>query len=159
MSKKHIVQIQENEKGEAFIEFPEGVTEELGWNEGDVLKWEDNHDGSFTVKKKEKTQWVLVDTISQFRMRYMVEVPVGTDDYGKDKSLWALDTVTMNEAKEFSQVHLGETIVSHRVVTVEEALKVFDADNDYLKSWDKEVKIKSAFTSIKDLKNAKDSEE
>jgi predicted RNA-binding Zn-ribbon protein involved in translation (DUF1610 family) len=30
----------------------------------------------------------------------MVEVPKGTDNYGKDKSLWALDTVTMEEAKE-----------------------------------------------------------
>jgi hypothetical protein len=144
MSKKYKVEVQENSEGEAFIEFPEGVIEELGWREGDTIKWEDNHDGSFTLKKKQKTEWVLVDTIGQFRMRYLVEVPVGKDE-------WALDTVTMNEAKEFSQVHLGETIVSHRVVTVDEALKVFDTDNDYLQSWDEELKIKTAFTSIADL--------
>jgi hypothetical protein len=116
----------------------------LGWREGDTIKWEDNHDGSFTLKKKQKTEWVLVDTIGQFRMRYMVEVPVGKAEY-------ALDTVTMEQAKEFSQVHLGETIVSHRVVTVDEAIKVFDTDNDYLAKWDKELKIKNAFTSIADL--------
>jgi hypothetical protein len=143
MSKKYKVEVQENSEGEAFIEFPEGVIEELGWREGDTIKWEDNHDGSFTLKKKQKTEWVLVDTIGQFRMRYMVEVPAGKAEY-------ALDTVTMEQAKEFSQVHLGETIVSHRVVTEKEALEIFDKDNDYLAKWDKEVKIKNAFTSIAD---------
>ena len=34
----------------------------------------------------------------------------------KGKKEWALDTVTMNEAEEFSQEHLGEQIVSHRVI-------------------------------------------
>jgi hypothetical protein len=77
----------------------------------------------------------------------MVEVPVGTDNYGKDKALWALDTVTMNEAKEFSQAHLGEQIVSHRVVTKEEALALSDADNDYTaEAWDEELKMKNFFT-------------
>ena len=56
-------------------------------------------------------------------MRYLVEVPVGIDAYGRDKSEWAMDTVTMHQAQEFSQQHLGEQIVSHRVVTKEEALK------------------------------------
>jgi hypothetical protein len=81
----------------------------------------------------------------------MVEVPVGKAEY-------ALDTVTMEQAKEFSQVHLGETIVSHRVVTVDEAIKVFDTDNDYLAKWDKELKIKNAFTSIADLEQTDNGE-
>jgi hypothetical protein len=95
----------------------------------------------------EKTQLVLVETVSMFRMRYMVEVPVGTDDYGKDKSLWALDTVTMEDAKEFSQEHLGETIVSHRVVSKEEALALCDIDNDYTKSWSEDKKVEVFFTT------------
>jgi hypothetical protein len=93
-----------------------------------------------------ETQWVLVEAVSTFRMRYMVEVPVGTDDYNNDKSEWALDTVTMQEAKEFSQEYLGEQIVSHRVVTKEEALALCDTDNDYCTSWDKETKMKNFFT-------------
>ncbi len=93
-----------------------------------------------------KTQFVLVETVSIFRMRYMVEVPVGTDDFGKDKADWALDTVTCNEAQEFSQEHLGEQIVSHRVVTKEEALAMCDKDNDYGSSWDEETKMKNFFT-------------
>jgi len=80
----------------------------------------------------------------------MVEVPVGVDKYGKDKTLWALDTVSMNEAKEFSQEHIGEQIVSHRVVTKEEALALCDKDNDYGSSWDEELKIQNFFTTWKE---------
>lgn len=80
-----------------------------------------------------KTQLVLVETVSMFRMRYVVEVPKGVDNYGKDKATWALDTVTMDEAEEFSQEHLGETIVSHRVISKKEAIALFDKDHDYLK--------------------------
>jgi glutamate formiminotransferase len=97
-----------------------------------------------------QTQWVLVETISTFRQRYMVEVPMGMDNYGKDKIDWALDTVTMEEAKEFSQEHIGELIVSHRVVTKDEALFLCDKDNDYTKSWNEEQKINTFFTLWKE---------
>ena len=102
------------------------------------------------MSNKEETQLVLVECVSTFRQRYMVEVPVGTDDYGNDKTLWALDTVTMQEAKEFSQEYLGEQIVSHRVVTYDEALSLCDKDNDYVVSWDTETKVKNFFTTLAD---------
>ena len=95
---------------------------------------------------KEETQLVLVETVSQFRQRYVVEVPVGIDDFGNDKTLWALDTVSCEQAKEFSQYWLGETIVSHRVVSEQETLQMFDQDNDYLKNWTKEGKLESVTT-------------
>jgi len=97
-----------------------------------------------------KTQLVLVETISQFRHRYVVEVPVGVDDYGNDKSLWALDTVTCEEAEEFSQKHVGETILSHRVITKKEALRLCDEDNEYANSWTNEHKIKTFITKWTD---------
>ena len=102
------------------------------------------------MSNKEETQWVLVECVSTFRNRYMVEVPVGTDDYDNDKTLWALDTVTMQGAKEFSQEYLGEQIVSHRVVTYDEALSLCDKDNDYVVSWDTETKVKNFFTTLAD---------
>ena len=95
----------------------------------------------------EKTQLVLVECVSMFRMRYLVEVPVGTDNYGYDKKEWALDTVSMEEAKEFSQQHIGETIVSSRVISKEEALALCDQDNDYARSWTEEQKIGQFFTT------------
>ena len=147
MSKRYTLDVQENAEGELFIEFPPELMEETGWKEGDDLVWTDLKNGSWSLVKKPATQWVLVETISTFRERYMVEVPIGTDDYGKDKADWALDTVTMEEAQEFSQEHLGETIVSHRVVTKAEALAMCDKDNDYTKDWDEEAKMKTFFTA------------
>jgi len=92
---------------------------------------------------EQKSEWVLVECVNTFRNRYMVEVPQG-------KELWALDTVTMNEAKEFSQEYLGELIVSHRVLPEADALALCRQENSYA-TWDDE-KMKSVFfTSISDL--------
>tara|TARA_R110000868_G_scaffold348589_1_gene609703 strand:+ start:1756 stop:2199 length:444 start_codon:yes stop_codon:yes gene_type:complete len=137
----YIVKLEEDsETGDLILPLPEKLLEETGWKTGDTLDWNDNGDGSFSMTKKEATtEWVLVEAISQFRERYMVEVPIG-------KALWALDTVTMNEAKEFSQEHLGETIVSHRVVSLEEALVLCDKDNSYCSGWSSDKKIDAFFT-------------
>jgi hypothetical protein len=144
------VDLQEDPStGDTILEFPPDMLEQTGWGEGDSLIWKDNGDGSFMLTKKE-TQWVLVECVSTFRQRYMVEVPVGTDDQGKDKSLWALDTVTMEEAKEFSQEHIGEQIISHRVMTYNEALALSDKDNAYAVSWDNDTKVKNFFTTLAD---------
>jgi hypothetical protein len=131
---------EDPETGELILPFSDEMLEGLGWTEGDTLVWTDRGDGSWSLsKKQEEKEWVMVETVQQFRHRYMVEVPVG-------KAEWALDTVVMEDAKEFSQLHLGETIVSHRVVTQEEALAICDIDNDYVKSWTDELKMKSFFT-------------
>ena len=137
----YIVKLEEDlETGDLILPLPEKLLEETGWKTGDTLEWNDNGDGTFSMTKKEATtEWVLVETVSQFRERYMVEVPIG-------KALWALDTVTMNEAKEFSQEHLGETIVSHRVVSVEEALVLCDKDNAYCSAWSDDKKMDAFFT-------------
>ena len=135
----YIVTLEKDpETGDLILPLPEKLLKETGWKTGDTLDWNDNGDGTFSMTKKEATtEWVLVETVSQFRERYMVEVPIG-------KQLWALDTVTLNEAKEFSQEHLGETIVSHRVVSVEEALSM--CDNAYCSSWSDDKKIDTFFT-------------
>ena len=134
---------EDPESGDLILPFPEGLCEKLGWDIDDTLDWEDNGDGSYTLSKKVETEWVLVECVSTFRERYMVEVPKG-------KTEWSLDTVTMNEAKEFSQEHLGEQIVSHRVVSKEEAIAICDKDNDYTKSWTEEIKMKNFFTTWKE---------
>ena len=138
MSKSWTLAVQEDQFGEKFIEFPQEAIADLGWKEGDTVEWIDNGDGSWSIKKKEKA-WVLVEAVSQFRMRYMVQVPATNPE-------WALDTVTCNDAKEFSQLALPEVISSHRVLTEDEALELCDIDNDYIKSWNKEQKIKAFFT-------------
>jgi hypothetical protein len=79
-------------------------------------------------------EWVLVETVETVRMRYMVQVPKGNKDY-------ALDTVIMREAKEFSQKYLDEVIVSHRVVNEDEILTMCNEDNEYCREWTDEKKI------------------
>jgi hypothetical protein len=142
MNKTWIAEVQEDNEGNQCIQLTDEMLEVLGWKEGDTIEWIDNKDGSWTMKKKEM-QWVMVECVSMFRQRYMVQVPAG-------KAEWALDTVTMEEAKEFSQEHLGETIVSHRVVTEEEALKLCDQDNNYCRTWNDEKKKEAFFTEWKE---------
>ena len=147
-NKSWTINLEEDpETGDLILPLNDDILEQTGWKTGDSIDWIDNKDGSWTMKKIE-TQWVLVETVSMFRERYMVEVPVGVDMYGKDKAEWALDTVTMEEAKEFSQQHLGQTIVSHRVVTKEDALAMCDKENDYAKKWNDELKIQNFFTTM-----------
>ena len=79
----------------------------------------------------------LVETVSMFRMRYVVEA--------KDES-HALDEVTFHatcgeQLKEFSQKHIDEVIVSSRKISNKSYLKLFDKDNDYLKNWNEEQKL------------------
>ena len=93
----------------------------------------------------EETEWVLVETLSQFKISYMVEVPKGKTEY-------ALDTIVMEEAKEFSQEWLRPTdiVLNHRVVSKEEALTLCDELNDYGSAWPEELKIRNFFTTWKE---------
>ena len=140
MTDRYTVQLIEDENGELALPLPDGLMEKMGWGEGDTLVWKDNKDGSYSMSKKEQTELVLVDCISTYRMRYLVEVPAG-------KTEWALDTVVCEEAHEFSQLHIGEQIMSHRVVTDAEAMKICDEDNSYCAGWADELKQKNFYTT------------
>ena len=142
MTKSWTLDVKEAPDGDKYIEFNDEILAETGWKEGDVIEWIDQGDGSFKMVKQE-TELVMVECVSMFRMRYVVEVPKG-------KSEWALDTVTCNEAKEFSQEHISEDIVSHRVISTAEALVQCDLDNSYCSDWPDEKKIDAFFTLRKD---------
>ena len=89
-------------------------------------------------------QYVVVTATSTHRMRYVVpmdELQKLNEDYIVDPK-WALDLVKCEEVEEFSQLHLGEQIIDSVVMNEEEILELFDKDNDYLKEWSKEQKIK-----------------
>jgi hypothetical protein len=88
-------------------------------------------------------EFVIVEALHQYRMRYVVEVPIGKKD-------WATDTVIMQEAKEFSQESMGEMIISSRVIKEDEILKLCDEDNDYVKTWNDEHKFNTFVTFRKD---------
>ena len=88
---------------------------------------------------------VMVEALSQYRMRYVFEVEDDIDH--------ALDEYVCVESegdlKEFSQLHLEPTnIISHREITKEEYLRIFDEDNGYLKSWEDSMKFEAGINKL-----------
>jgi len=84
-------------------------------------------------------KYVLVDTVSTFRIRYAVGVP---DNLTDDEAIsWAKDSVTMEECEEFSQYHIGESISDANILTKESLLSQFDKDNDYFTDWPEDKKL------------------
>ena len=86
------------------------------------------------------TKLVMVETISQHRLRFVVELnddePI---DHAEDQFMFREDDPAFQE---FSQEHLGNVIVSSREISKEDYLHMFDEDNDYLASWSEDQKFK-----------------
>ena len=102
------------------------------------------------------SKFVLVESISQYRMRYVIEVPDDHNDgeFPCTAKQWAEDTVTSEEMKEFSQLWIGETITSSREVDRQEILELVNEDNDYCNGkhgyepWSDDQKIETFVTPI-----------
>ena len=84
----------------------------------------------------EEKKLYVVDVVSTFRMRYVVEAK--SEEH-------ALDEVTMEESnldfKEFSQEHIGTHIFSSREIDEKQFFEMFDRDNDYLAEWPEVKKL------------------
>lgn len=90
-------------------------------------------------------EYVVVTAISSHRMRYVIpkselnkDDPTLSNDVLKS---YAMDSVVMEEVKEFSQRHIGEDIVDVTIEDTDTLLARFDDENDYLSGWDKEQKL------------------
>lgn len=100
------------------------------------------------------SKYVVVDAISQFRMRYVVEVPDGVENPTEEGTYpctpieYASDSVTCEDVKEFTQKHLGETIVDAREVTLDEAIALFRSEEPYFAEWSDATIIKNHITEI-----------
>ena len=100
------------------------------------------------------SKYVMVDAISQFRMRYVVEVPDDVENPSEGKypctpEEYASDSVTCEDTREFSQEHIGETIVSTREVSLEEAIAQWRKDNGAVfDSWSDDLVVKNSITEI-----------
>jgi len=89
-----------------------------------------------------KSDYVVVDTISVFKERYIIpreeiqkwntEVKL-TDALAKQ---WAQESVESEEVKEFSQRWLGETVTNVDFADTQKVLDLFKIDNEELsKEW------------------------
>ena len=88
------------------------------------------------MEKNMEKKLYMVETVSIFRMRYVVEAREPT--HATDEVVMALGN---HEFKEFSQHHVDECITSVRELSATDYLKEFDTDNDYLKNWSIEQKM------------------
>jgi hypothetical protein len=82
---------------------------------------------------------VMVEALSQHVIKYVVEV--------EDHLYHALDEVVCREEndpsfEEFSQRHIGISILNHYEISKEQYLETFDKDNDYLKDLSEDEKLK-----------------
>ena len=97
------------------------------------------------IDMKEETlskKLYLVETVSIFRMRYVVEAREA--EHANDEVTFSLGD---GEFKEFSQHHVDECITTTREISETEFFNLFDTDNDYLASWP-EVKKKEFINVI-----------
>jgi hypothetical protein len=140
MDKSATVTLKRTEDGDVIMPLPGDVIDGTGWQLGDKIEFTKTENGSVVMKKFE-TELVLVETISMFRMRYVVEVPKGHPEYASDTVLVGRDTDHL-EIVELSQEHLDEVISSTRVIDQTEYLRVFNEDNDYLRTWTDEMKLR-----------------
>jgi bifunctional DNA-binding transcriptional regulator/antitoxin component of YhaV-PrlF toxin-antitoxin module len=64
------IEIQENSLGELFFEIPPALLEDLGWKEGDKVKFIPNENGTFTIKKA-KYSTIELDFSDEELLKYM----------------------------------------------------------------------------------------
>jgi hypothetical protein len=61
MSTNYIIEVQENEEGDCFIELPEDLVEELGWLEGDVLSWDLQGEGIVLTRINDESRYEVIE--------------------------------------------------------------------------------------------------
>jgi len=142
---KYVLDVKTDEDtGEFYINLPDEVLDKAGLKVGDTIKWVDNNDGSWSlIKMEDKQKYFVVDVLSSFRCSYVV----------KAKCLeHALDEVTCRESdhtfKEFSQKHIGASIIDGYEVSRQEVLDLNKVDNSYLKNWSEEMVINGLVNEI-----------
>jgi bifunctional DNA-binding transcriptional regulator/antitoxin component of YhaV-PrlF toxin-antitoxin module len=89
MSKTTQIEIQENSDGELFFEIPPALLEDLGWKEGDDVKFIDNKNGCFTIKKV-KYETIELDFDDDELLKYMKLA----HDKGMSFNEWVEDALT-----------------------------------------------------------------
>ena len=85
-----------------------------------------------------KTDYVVIDTVSMFKQRYIIpreELQKLNEDVKLTDKLakqWAQESVEAEEVKEFSQRWLGETVSNIDFVDTQKVLNLFKEDNEEL---------------------------
>jgi hypothetical protein len=57
----YIIEVQEDQDGELFIEFSNEIIEELGWQEGDLLSWDVKGEGIVLSRVNEESGYEVIE--------------------------------------------------------------------------------------------------
>lgn len=129
---------------EYMLPLPEDMCGDLGWCTGDTLVWSMDDNGAIMLTKKDtpkEAKFYLVETVSQFRERYMIEA-------NSEEEARAM--IGDERVKEFSQQHIGETIFASREVSAGDVIPLCDKDNSYTRHWEADRKFECFVTMKKD---------
>ncbi|NBQ97609.1 MAG: hypothetical protein EBU12_05190 [Microbacteriaceae bacterium] len=138
--------VYDEQTDEYLLHLDEEWCKENDWVVGDNINWEVINDSAVATnisaqQRKTELKYVLVETISMFRQRYVVLA--NSEEHARDEV-----TMMDHEFKEFSQLHLDEIISSTRVLTEDQVIELCDRDNDYLKNWTREKKLVNLVNKI-----------
>jgi bifunctional DNA-binding transcriptional regulator/antitoxin component of YhaV-PrlF toxin-antitoxin module len=89
MSKISQIEVQEDSDGELFFEIPPALLEDLGWEVGDEVKFIDNKNGSFKIKKV-KYETIELDFDDDELLKYMKHA----HEKGMSFNEWVEDALT-----------------------------------------------------------------
>ncbi len=154
----YTIPVELDSHGDAFITLPDDVIKATGLTVGDDVDWSDNGDGTWTLTKREvpevpevpevnqapEREYVLIETLLTYRLRYVVEVPVGQDEH-------IIPSLELSELKEFSQRPLEEQISSYRTISNENVISLCDGDNGPYFDWTDEKKLEIFTNSWEEL--------
>jgi len=54
MNSNYSLEVQKDSNGELFFEFPDALLNQMGWDVGDTLLWEELPDGSWKLELKKE---------------------------------------------------------------------------------------------------------
>lgn len=57
----YILEVQEDENGDCYIVLPDEVTEDLGWQDGDVLDWDVKGNGIVLSKVNDASGYEVLE--------------------------------------------------------------------------------------------------
>jgi bifunctional DNA-binding transcriptional regulator/antitoxin component of YhaV-PrlF toxin-antitoxin module len=57
----YTLEIQEDDNGDFFIQFPDDVIEELGWEDGDILEWKLKGNGVVLSKLNDSDRYEVIE--------------------------------------------------------------------------------------------------
>ena len=57
----YILEVQEDENGDQYLVLPDEVTEELGWEEGDIINWDVRGAGIIISKVNDAAGYEVIE--------------------------------------------------------------------------------------------------